>query len=357
MGEMMAQQQNVVDISRFSEADQAKAREMADRIDVTDTQAVIQFGVGTQAKIGNFADTILTEIRAKDTGYVGEALSDLVATVKEVDVGRLSSEGGGLSKLFGGLVRRIQKFLARYQKLSTHIDTVVNQLDTARMTLLKDVTMMDNLHEKNLEYLKELDLLIAAGQVKIEQIRNEMIPALRKQAEESGDPADAQRLQDMNQLLNRFEKKIHDLLLSRMISIQTAPQIRLIQNNNQTLVEKIQSSILNTIPLWKNQIVIALSLFRQKKALELQREVTDTTNDLLVKNSEMLKQGSIDIAKESERGIVELETLQKVNTDLISTIEETLRIQSEGRVKRQAAERELVRMEGELKTRLASINS
>lgn len=357
MGEMMAQQSNVVDISRFSEADQAKARELANGIDISDTQAVIQFGVGTQAKIGNFADSILSEIRAKDTGYVGEALSDLVATVKDVNVGSLSTDSGALAKLFGGLVRRIQKFLARYQKLSTHIDEVVNQLDTARMNLLKDVTLMDNMYEKNLEYLKELDLLIAAGQVKIEQIKNEVIPAFEKKASESGDPVDAQKLQDMNQLLNRFEKKIHDLLLSRMISIQTSPQIRLIQNNNQTLVEKIQSSILNTIPLWKNQIVIALSLFRQKKALELQREITDTTNDLLAKNSEMLKQGSIDIAKEAERGIVEIETLQKVNTDLITTIEETLKIQSEGRVKRQEAERELVRMEGELKTRLSGIQT
>jgi uncharacterized protein YaaN involved in tellurite resistance len=357
MGEMMAQQSNVVDISRFSEADQAKARELANGIDISDTQAVIQFGVGTQAKIGNFADSILSEIRAKDTGYVGEALSDLVATVKDVNVGSLSTDSGALAKLFGGLVRRIQKFLARYQKLSTHIDEIVNQLDTARMSLLKDVTLMDNMYEKNLEYLKELDLLIAAGQVKIEQIKNEVIPAFEKKASESGDPVDAQKLQDMNQLLNRFEKKIHDLLLSRMISIQTSPQIRLIQNNNQTLVEKIQSSILNTIPLWKNQIVIALSLFRQKKALELQREITDTTNDLLTKNSEMLKQGSIDIAKEAERGIVEIETLQKVNTDLITTIEETLKIQSEGRVKRQEAERELVRMEGELKTRLSGIQT
>ena len=295
MGEMMAQQPNVVDISRFSDEDQAKARKLADSIDITDSQAVIQFGVGTQAKIGHFADTILTEIRAKDTGYVGDALTDLVTTVKEVNVGNISTDSGPLSRLFGGLLRRIQKFLARYQKLSTHVDEVVNQLDTARMNLLRDVTMLDNLHEKNQEYLKELDLLIAAGQVKSEQVRNEVIPALEKQAEESGDPMDAQRLQDMNQLLNRLEKKIHDLLLSRMISIQTAPQIRLIQGNNQTLVEKIQSSILNTIPLWKNQIVIALSLFRQKKALEVQREVTDTTNELLAKNSEMLKQGAIEI--------------------------------------------------------------
>jgi uncharacterized protein YaaN involved in tellurite resistance len=347
----------VIDISKFDEEDQKKAREIANGIDITDSQAVIQYGVGTQAKIGNFADTILTEIRAKDTGYIGDTLTDLVSTVRQVDVGGLSLEDGALSRLFGGIVRRIQKFMARYQKLSTHIDKIVSELDTARMNLLKDITMLDNLYEKNGEYLKELDILIAAGQVKVEQIRNEAIPALEKAAADSGDPLDAQRLQDTNQLLIRFEKKIHDMLLSRMISIQTSPQIRLIQGNNQTLVERIQSSILNTIPLWKNQIVIAISLFRQKKALEVQKEVTDTTNDLLSKNSEMLKQGSIDVAKESERGIVEIETLQKVNEDLISTIEATLRIQAEGRVKRQEAERELVKMEGELKTRLRNVKA
>lgn len=358
MGDLMTQHdENVIDITKLDAEGQERAKKVADSIDVSDSQAIIQYGVGAQRNIAGFADTILDQIRSKDAGYVGDTLTDLVSTIKQVDVGGLASSSGAFSKLFGGIVRRIQKFIGRYQKLSTHIDNTVQQLDTARMNLLKDITLLDNLFDKNLDYLNELDILIAAGQLKIEQIRNGVIPALQKTANESGDPMDAQKLQDMNQLLNRFEKKIHDMMLSRLISIQTSPQIRLIQNNNQTLVEKIQSSILNTIPLWKNQIVIAISLFRQKKALEVQKEITDTTNDLLSKNSEMLKQGSIDIAKESERGIVEIETLQKVNDDLITTIEETLRIQTEGRQKRQEAEKELVRMEGELKTRLTEIQS
>lgn len=357
MSDLVPAQQKTVDIAKMSPENQAKARQMAESLDISDSNAVIQYGVGAQSKISSFADSILTEIRSKDSGYVGETLSELVVTVKNVDVDGLSGDGGGLAKMFGGLKRKIQKFMTRYQKLSTQIDTIVNQLDKARMTLLKDITMLDNLYEKNVEYLGELDLIIAAGQVKAEQIKTEVIPKMEAEAKASGDPMDAQKLQDMNQLLNRFEKKLHDLLLSRMISIQTAPQIRLIQSNDQTLVEKIQSSILNTIPLWKNQIVIAIGLFRQKEALELQRKVTDTTNDLLTKNSEMLKQGSIDVAKESERGIVEIETLKKVNNDLISTIEETLRIQEEGKQKRAAAETELAQMEGELKQRLSTVST
>ncbi|HEY9595650.1 MAG TPA: toxic anion resistance protein, partial [Spirochaetia bacterium] len=211
------------------------------------------------------------------------------------------------------------------------------------------------LYEKNLDYLKELDIFIAAGQMKLAELREKTLVELQQRAETTKDPMDAQRLQDFNQFLDRFEKKLHDLKLSRMIAIQTAPQVRLIQGADQLLVEKIQSSLLSTIPLWKNQIVIAISIFRQKKAVELQKEVTKTTNELLARNAEMLKQGTAEVVRESERGIVEIETLQKVNGDLIATIEETLRIQAEGRAKRSAAEGELVKMEGELKERLTSI--
>jgi len=223
------------------------------------------------------------------------------------------------------------------------------------MQLLKDVTMFDNLYEKNLEYLKELDLHIIAGQLKLKEVQDTILPQLKAKAEQSGDPVDAQRFQDMNQMANRFEKKIHDMKLSRMIAIQTSPQIRLIQGNNQVLVEKIQSSILNTIPLWKNQIIIAIGLFKQKKALKLQQEVTATTNELLAKNAEMLKDSSIQVARESERGIVDIETLKKVNNDLISTIEETLKIQQEGKQKRQQAETELIQLESDLKKKLVDI--
>jgi len=336
-----------------------KAKAVAAGIDLSDTQAVIQFGAGAQGRIASFADTILAEIRNKDSGYVGEVLGGLVLKIKELDVGSLGTGGNFWSNipLIGGLVDTVRRFITRYEKLSVQIEKILMELETARMNLLKDITMLDALFGKNTEYLKELDIIIAAGKLKVEEVRERVLPELKAKADTSNDPADAQRLQDMNQLLNRFEKKLHDLQLSRMISIQTGPQIRLIQNNDQTLVEKIQSSILTTIPLWKNQIIIAISLFRQKKALELQKQVTDTTNELLTKNSEMLKTGSIGVARESERGIVEIETLKKVNDDLISTIEETLKIQKEGREKRATAETELRRMEEELKMRLRTIQS
>lgn len=347
----------LVDLSNLEPEAQKKARSIAETIDVTDSQAIIQYGVGAQSKISGFADTILTEIRNKDSGYVGEVLGGLITTIKDVDVGSLSEEKGFFGKMFGGLTKRIEKFMQRYETLSTQIDKVVGELDQARMNLLKDIAMLDNLFEKNMEYLQDLDVYIAAGKLKVKEFRETVLPQMQKKAQETNDPVDAQRLQDFNQLVNRFEKKLHDMQLSRMVAIQTSPQIRLIQNNNQTLVEKIQSSVLNTIPLWKNQIIIAISLFRQKKALEVQREVTDTTNDLLRKNSEMLKDSTIGVAKENERGIVEIETLQKVNNDLIQTIEETLQIQKEGREKRALAEIELRKMEGELKERLQRVET
>lgn len=347
----------LVDITALPPAEQQRVESIAQTIDLQNSQEVIQYGVGAQTKISSFADTILNEIRNKDSGYVGEVLTGLIGTIKDVDVGSLSSEKSGLSKLFGGLKRRVEKFMARYEKLSTQIDKVIGELDQARMNLLRDIAMLDGLYEKNLEYLKDLDVYIAAGKYKLDQFRATVLPELQARADASNDPMDAQRLQDANQMANRFEKKLHDMQLSRMVAIQTSPQIRLVQNNNQTLVEKIQSSILNTIPLWKNQVIIAISLFRQRKALEVQREVTNTTNDLLRRNAEMLKDGSIGVAKESERGIVDIETLQKVNQDLISTIEETLQIQREGREKRKQAEVELQKMETELKTRLKTITA
>jgi len=335
--------------------DQKRAASIAAQINVSDSQALIQYGVGAQSKISGFADSMLTQLRAKDSGYVGDVLTNLVLKIKEVDAGSLTGKGGFLGGLLGNIAGAFKRFIARYEKLSVQIEKIIDELDAARMTLLKDITLLDGLYAKNLEYLKDLDIYIAAGRMKLVELREKTLPELQAKAEASRDPMDAQRLQDFNQFLDRFDKKLYDLKLTRMVSIQTAPQVRLIQNSDQLLVEKIQSSIMNTIPLWKNQIVIAISLFRQSKALNLQKEVTKTTNDLLAKNSEMLKQGTIEVAKESERGIVEIETLQKVNTDLISTIEETLRIQDEGRAKRQQAEGELARMEGELKTRLLTI--
>ena len=344
----------VVDMSTFSPEDRQRAADIAAQIKVEDSQAIIQYGVGAQSKISSFADTMLGELRAKDSGYVGDVLTSLVLKIKEVDAGSLASRGG-IAGLIGNIAGAFKRFIARYEKLSVQIEKILDELDRARMALLKDITLLDGLYAKNLDYLHELDIYIAAGQEKLAELRTKALPELQAKAAATKDPLDAQRLQDFSQFLDRFDKKLYDLKLSRMVSIQTAPQVRLIQNGDQLLVEKIQSSILNTIPLWKNQIVIAISIFRQKKAVELQKEVTKTTNELLSRNAEMLKQGTLDVARESERGIVEIETLQKVNTDLISTIEEALKIQQEGRAKRAAAETELAKMENELKLRLTSI--
>ncbi len=349
--------EDVVDLSKVSEADLAKAKKIADAVDYKDSQAVTVFGISAQREISNFSDTVLSEVRAKDSGYVGEILSNLLVNVKDLDVGSLGQSDGFLSKIpiIGAVVDKFKKFMARYQKLSVQIEKILDELDKARMNLLKDITLMDNMYQKNLEYLADLDIYLVAGQLKLKQLKEEVLPGLQKTAETSGDALDAQKLQDFNQFLNRFEKKLHDLKLSRMIAIQSAPQIRLIQNGNQVLVEKIQSSILNTIPLWKNQVVIAITLFRQNKAVKLQKEVSDTTNELMKKNAELLKDSTLTIAKEAERGIVDIETLQKVNNDLISTIEETLKIQKEGKDKRAMVEKELVQIEQTLKQKLIEV--
>lgn len=348
--------EQIIDLSSLTDEERRQAEEIVRQIDVEDSQAVVVYGVGAQREISNFSDTILNEVRAKDAGYVGEVLSSLVMKVKEVDVDSLSS-GSFIEKipLIGSLVNRFKRFITRYEKLSNQIEKIVDELDKARMSLLKDIELMDKLYDKNLEYLRNLEIYIAAGQMKLKELQEKVLPAMQKEAEASKDPVEAQKYQDFVQLTNRFDKKLHDLILSRMVAIQTSPQVRLIQGSNQVLVEKIQSSILNTIPLWKNQIVIAISLFRQKKALELQKEVSRTTNELLEKNMEMLKDSTLEITRESERGIVELETLKKVNGDLISTIEETLKIQAEGKAKRRQAESELVKLEKDLKDKLVNV--
>lgn len=337
--------------TQLTVADQAKVREIANGISIGDSQAIIQFGVGAQGKISGFADTMLDQIRSKDSGHVGEVLTDLIFKIKEVNVGSLGGELSWWEKLVGTL----QRFMARYEKLESQIEKIVAQLGDSRMALLRDITLLDQLYEKNAEYLHELDLYIAAGQIRLDELKTTELVRLEALVKASSDPLDAQKLSDFNQFLVRFEKKLHDLKLSRLVSLQTSPQIRLIQNNDQALVEKIQSSIMTTIPLWKSQIVIAITLLRQKKALGVQKAVTDATNDLLTKNSEMLKEGSLAVARESERGIVEVETLKKVNADLIGTIEETLRIQAEGKTKRAAAEVELKQMESDLKAKLTAV--
>lgn len=335
--------------------EQQQVSEVRDSIDVSSSQAILQYGIQAQSSISSFSDTVLSQIRSKDSGHVGNVLTDLMLKVKDLDVDSLGESEGFFNKMFGNVKAKAKKFVVQYDKLSVQIDKIIDELEKARMNLLKDITLLDGLYDKNIEYMHQLDVYILAGSLKLTEINEKIIPQLREKAEASNNAMDAQNVKDMLSLANRFEKKLHDLKLSRMISIQTAPQLRLIQSNDQTLVEKIQSSILNTIPLWKNQIIIAMTLFRQEKALKMQSEVNRTTNELLSKNSEMLKVNSIEVARESEKGIVELETLKKVNSDLIETIEETLRIQQEGRTKRQQAELEIKGMEDELKKKLMEV--
>jgi uncharacterized protein YaaN involved in tellurite resistance len=342
----------------LSDEERKRVDEIKQTVDVTDSQMVVQYGLPAQNKLSTFADSLLSDVRTKNTGDAGEALTELLVKVKELDVDGLSA-GSPSSRipLVGRFLDSFKRFSVRYQKLSTNIDRLVNSLERARMALLKDVTVLDKMYELNLDYLRQLDLYIAAGDEILDDLQTKKLPAIEVEARTSQDPMVAQQLTDFRNAVARFERRLHDLKLTRMIAIQTAPQVRLIQNNDQNLVEKIQSSILNTVPLWKNQIVIAISLYRQQQALALQKEITDTANELLAKNAELLKTGSGKVAREVERGIVDLETLKKVNDDLIATLEETVRIQEEGHQKRLAAEGELTRMQGELKQRLVELQT
>jgi uncharacterized protein YaaN involved in tellurite resistance len=348
-----AVEQKELSLADLKDDEKKKVEQIQKELDLENSQSVIQFGVGSQSGISSFSDTILGEIRSRDSGYVGTILTDLMVKVKSLNMGDLSGEGG-MSKIpiIGRLINSAKKSMASFDKLSVQIEKIVDELTKARMQLLKDITMFDSLYEKNLQYIRELDLFILAGRMKIREMKEKVLPEMKAKADQSRDTLDAQKVQDLTQALNRLEKKIYDLQLSRMVALQTNPQVRLIQSGDQVLVEKIQSSILNTIPLWKNQVVIAIGIFRQKKALDAQTEVTKTTNDLLQKNAEMLKEGTVQVAKESERGIVDMETLKKVHDNLIATIEETIKIQQEGKAKRQQAEGELAKLEGELKNKL-----
>lgn len=339
-------------VEELSPEQKARVEEVKNSIDLMDSQAALQYGVGAQRNISSFSDNILTQVRSKDSGYVGELMSDLVLKVKEVDVDGLDE--GFLDKLpfLKNASRAVKKFMQRYEKLEVQIDRIEQQLDQARMQMLKDITMFDGLYEKNLEYFRELQIYIAAGEEKLKELQEITLPQLHAEATAKGDAMSAQVVRDFEDTVNRFEKKIHDLKLSKAVAIQTAPQIRLIQNNDKMLVDKIQTAILSTIPLWKSQIVIALGLHRQESVLKMQRSVSDATNTLLTKNAELLRQNSTEVARESERGIVDLQTLKKVNADLISTIEETIKIQQEGRAARQNAETELLSIEQKLKEAL-----
>jgi uncharacterized protein YaaN involved in tellurite resistance len=340
----------------LSPEDRARIDKIKKEIDLSETNTVVRYGVGTQARISAFADGVLAEIRSRDAGFVGNMLTDLLMNVKKLEIGELHVGNGFLSSLplIGGMFDKFRRFMAEYESLSHQIENITEKLDEARIALLRDISFLDGLFEKNVGHFKELGIFIRAGEEKLTEFRDTILPEMKVKAEESGDPLEAQKYDDLVKTVNRFEKRVHDLKLSRTVALQTMPQIRLVQAGNQELAEKIQSSVLNTVPLWKNQVVLAISLLRQKNMLELQKEVSDTNNELMKKNAELLKQGTVEIARESERGIVDIETLQKVNSDLISTIEEVIRIHQDGRVKRQAAEQELLKIENDLKQKMAA---
>ena len=342
-----------LDLSSLSPAEQAAVRAFSEKIDVLNTEQVMHYGSNAQKNISEFSGAALGTVRTKDLGQVGDMLGDLVVELKGLNFE--PEQKKGLMGLFKKSTQSIAELKASYDKAEVNVDKIVESLEKHEITLMKDISMMDKMYEKNQEYLKELTMYILAGKLKIEQLRNEELPKYQAKARETGLPEDAQAANDFSNMIGRFEKKIHDLELTRTISIQMSPQIRMIQNNDSLMAEKIRSSIMNTIPLWKSQMVLALSQYHSDQAMKAQREVTDVTNQLLMKNAEALHQGSVNIAKEAERGIVDIETLKKTNLELIQTLDEVRQIQDEGRAKRMQAEQELAQIEGELKAKLLSM--
>ena len=341
----------------LSKEEQDAIEEFNKKIDITDSTQVLQYGVAAQEKISEFSDSILEDVKTKNIGDTGELLADLVSQIKSFDSDIASGKKKGfISKLFYSVKRELNNIIAKYNKIEKNIDIIEKVLEKDKLQMLKDITVFDTMYEKNLEYFKEISLYIIAGEKKIEELRNDILPSLRKEAEKSGEQIDIQKVNDMENMINRFEKKIYDLKTTRIISIQMAPQIRLLQNNEAELVEKIQSSLTNTIPLWKNQMVLSLGIHNAKQALKSQQEVSKLTNDMLKSNSETLKQGSIEIAEESEKAIVNVETLQKTNQDLIETLDKVIEIHKNGRIKRQEAEKTLETLEKELKDKMLEIH-
>lgn len=340
-------------LETLSPAEQAAVRSFAEKIDITNTEQVMNYGSAAQKNISEFSDAALNSVRTKDLGQVGNMLGDLVVELEGMNFDQ--EEKKGLRGLFKKSTQSLATLKAQYDKAEVNVDKIVEALEQHEVTLLKDISMMDKMYERNQEYQKELTMYILAGKLKIEQLRNEELPKYVAKAEESKLPEDAQAANDFANLIGRFEKKIHDLELTRMISVQMAPQIRMVQNNDSLMSEKIRSSIVNTIPLWKNQMVMAMSLYHSEQAMKAQNEVTNVTNRLLEKNAEALHQGSVSIAREAERGIVDIETLKKTNEELIATLVEVRDIQDQGRAKRAEAEEELARIEGELRQKLLAM--
>lgn len=333
-------------------AEQQMVNEFAAKIDIENTNQILQYGAGTQKKMADFSDTALENVKMQDLGEIGDLITNVVGELRDFDA---QDDGGRFFGFFKKQSSKIENLKNKYDKAEVSIEKITDSLQQHQVRLMKDSAMLDKMYEQNLNYFKELTMYILAGKKKLEETSNGKLAELKNKAMMSGLPEDAQAARDLDEKCNRFEKKLHDLELTRTIAMQTAPQIRLIQNNDTVMVEKIQTTIVNTIPLWKSQMVLALGIAHSAEAAQAQRQVTDITNELLRKNAEMLHTATVETAKESERGIVDLETLQKTNADLIQTLDDVMRIQMEGRQKRQAAESEMRRMEDELKRKLLEI--
>ena len=344
----------MIEETRLSPEEQKMVDDFAEKIDVTNSQMVLQYGAATQKKIGDFSETALDKVRTKDLGETGEMIANLVTELKGFDA---QEESKGIFGFFKKAGSGIEAMKAKYAKAEVNVEKIEAVLEGHQVQLLKDVAMLDKMYQMNMLYFKELTMYILAGKKKLKQVREGELQAAMDKARASGLPEDAQAARDLADMCDRFEKKLYDLELTRNVSIQMGPQIRLIQNNDTMMAEKIQTSIVNTIPLWKSQMVLALGLAHSQQAIEAQRAVSDMTNELLKKNAAALKQGTIDAAKESERGIVDIETLQATNKSLIETLDELNKIQTEGRAKRAAAEVELGRIEGELKQKLMELHN
>ena len=334
--------------------EQKTVADFAEKIDITNTAQVMQYGAAAQKKIAGFSESALENVRTKDLGEIGDAISGLVTELKGFDI---EEEEKGFFGFFKKTGNKIAGMKAKYDKVEVNVEKIAAVLENHQIQLLKDIAILDKMYDLNLSYFKELTMYILAGKRKLRQVQEEVLPALVEKAKRTGLPEDAQAANDMDAMCQGFEKKLHDLELTRMVCIQMGPQIRLVQNNDKIMAEKIQSTLVNTIPLWKSQMVLALGMAHSTQAIEAQRAVSDMTNELLRKNAETLKMGSIQAAKESERGIVDIETLKHTNEQLISTLDEVAHIQEEGRQKRREAEVELGRIEGELKQKLLELRS
>ena len=345
------QPQKEEEVPVLTPEEQKMVNDFAAKIDIENTNQILQYGAGTQKKMADFSDTALENVKTQDLGEIGELISNVVGELKDFDV----QEEGKFFGFFRKQTSKIENLKNKYDKAQANVEKITDSLQQHQVRLMKDSAMLDKMYEQNLNYFKELTMYILAGKKKLEETRNGKLAEMKNKATLSGLPEDAQAARDLDEKCSRFEKKLHDLELTRTIAMQTAPQIRLIQNNDTVMVEKIQTTIVNTIPLWKSQMVLALGIAHSAEAAQAQRQVTDITNELLRKNAETLHMATVETAKESERGIVDIETLQKTNVDLIQTLDDVMRIQMEGRQKRQAAEMEMHRMEEELKRKLLEI--